>query len=446
MQYIKWLFPGLKVKRWIVLAILGAVLTLFATGLLAESLAYIYSTSLLRWGYAFFGPLAVGPAALVLVVAGLVILIFSLNRAFNSVVTVLAPSDQRSLVDMIYSRRFLKRGPKVVVIGGGTGLSVLLRGLKQYTSNITAIVAVTDDGGSSGRLRDDFGMLPPGDIRNCLVALADTESMMEEILQYRFKAGELSGHNLGNLLLASLNDITGSFHQAIQGVSRVLAIRGQVLPATLQNVVLGAEFNDGQVIMGESKIPDRGGGIRRIFLQPCHCTPLPEALKALEEAEAVILGPGSLFTSILPVLMVGGVAEGLAKTSAVRIYVCNVMTQPGETNGFTASGHLKALHAHAGDVVDYMVVNREKLPHQIRERYNAEGSVPVYPDIKEIEKAGVRPVQGYFAAVDNVVRHNPDKLARTLVRLALTKKSTGERFSIMNNIYWGKRWFNSKKQ
>ncbi|MCL6612496.1 MAG: YvcK family protein [Peptococcaceae bacterium] len=314
------------------------------------------------------------------------------------------------------------RGPRIVVIGGGTGLSVLLRGIKKYTSNITAIVSVADDGGSSGRLRDDLGILPPGDIRNCLVALADKESLMEDLLQYRFSVGELAGHSLGNLLIAAMNDLAGGFHQAIRGMSRVLAVRGRVLPSTLQNVSLGAEYSDGSVIYGESNIPKCGKPIRRVFLEPRDCRAMPEALEAIAGADAVVLGPGSLYTSILPNLLVAGLAGQIASSGAVKIYVCNIMTQPGETDGYTASDHVRAILSHAGKIIDYAVVNREDIPRPARERYAREGAVPVVPDVREIEKEGVKAVNDLLLAGGDVVRHDPDKLARLIFRLILKNK------------------------
>ncbi|MDD4238627.1 MAG: YvcK family protein, partial [Desulfotomaculaceae bacterium] len=327
----------------------------------------------------------------------------------------------------------LGRGPKIVVMGGGTGLSVLLRGLKEYTSNLTAIVTVADDGGSSGRLRGELGILPPGDIRNCLVAMADKEPLMEELLQYRFNTGELAGHSIGNLLLAALTEITGGIDQAVRGLSKVLAIRGHVLPATLTDITLCAELSDGTVVQGESNISRVAGRIKRVFLKPARCLPLAEALVAIRTADAVVLGPGSLYTSIIPNLLVKGIPEALARTSATKIYVCNVMTQPGETGGYTASSHLQTILNHAGKFIDYAVVNTGQVPYRLRARYRQEGAEPVVADLAEIEKLGINAVGEDLVQQKEVVRHHPDKLARAVVRLTLSGKGQYEKIRYIND-------------
>ncbi|MFZ5597154.1 MAG: gluconeogenesis factor YvcK family protein [Bacillota bacterium] len=423
MNFLKWFYPGLKIKRWIVLAAGGAFLIVSGTALLVGSLLPLSRYLLLEWGRHLYGPLSSPPGAAFLFLLGMYLMIMGLIRTFRSVVFTLAPEDGLRLIDVLYTRRYLNRGPRIVVVGGGTGLSVLLRGLKKYTNNITAIVSVADDGGSSGRLRGDLGILPPGDIRNCLVALADKESLMEDLLQYRFSTGELAGHSLGNLLIAAMHDLAGGFHQAIRGMSRVLAVRGQVLPSTLQNICLGAEFSDGAVVFGESNIPRYGRKIKRIFLRPAECYPLPEALQAIAEADAVVLGPGSLYTSILPNLMVNGLADSIAKSGAIKIYVCNIMTQPGETDGYSASAHIRAILAHAGKVIDFAVVNRGDVPKALRDRYSKERSIPVALDIKEIEKMDIRAVPEQLMAVGDVVRHDPDKLARIILKLILKTRN-----------------------
>jgi len=423
-KLLKWLYPGLHFKRWLAVALGGLFLAAGGIALLARALLGDHRVLPLTWSGEIFGPHRAWAGGLFLLLLGLPALIYGILRAFRSVVAAIAPEDQYRLVDILYTRQYLRRGPRIVVIGGGTGLSVLLRGLKQYTSNLTAIVSVADDGGSSGRLRGDYGMLPPGDIRNCLVALADKESLMEELLQYRFRGGELKGHNLGNLLLAALNDVAGGFHEAVEGLSKVLAIRGRVLPVTLQNVVLGAELSDGTLVYGESCIPLCRRRIKRVFLKPADCFPLPEALEAIREADAVVLGPGSLYTSILPNLLVRGMPEALDRSRAVKIYVCNVMTQPGETDGYTAGQHLQAILSHAGPVVDYMVVNEEEIPARLRSRYRREGAAPVVVDRAEIEKMGVQLVGGNLVQESNVVRHHPDKLARLILELLLAERRT----------------------
>ncbi len=419
MNFLKWLYPGLRVKRWLALALLGTFLSLSGTILLVASLLPLSRYLLIHWGERFFGSLAQPPGAAVLIAAGVAAIFYGLARAFRSIVYTLAPEEGGRLAEVMYTRRYLVRGPRIVVVGGGTGLSVLLRGIKKYTSNITAIVSVADDGGSSGRLRDDLGILPPGDIRNCLVALADKESLMEDLLQYRFAAGNLAGHSVGNLIIAAMNDLAGGFHQAIRGMSKVLAVRGRVLPSTLQNVSLGAEYADGALVFGESNIPRHGKPIKRVFLEPGDCPPLPESLQAIAEADAVVLGPGSLYTSILPNLKVSGLAESIAGTGAVRIYICNIMTQPGETDGYTAGDHVRAILSHAGRIVDYVAVNRGDIPRELTDRYRREGAFPVVADVREIEKEGLVVVAEQLLAGGDVVRHDPDRLARLIFKLIL---------------------------
>lgn len=258
----------------------------------------------------------------------------------------------------------LTRKPRIVVIGGGTGLSVMLRGLKQKPLDITAIVTVADDGGSSGILREELQIPPPGDIRNVLTALADTEPLLAEVLKYRFPNGTgLAGHSLGNLILAAMTDITGDFVTGITELSRIFAVRGRVLPAANQSIVLKAEMEDGSIVVGESTIPKSGLAIRKVFLEPADVEALPEAVQALREADAILIGPGSLYTSILPNLIVPKLAEAIIQSDAVKLFVCNVMTQPGETDNYSVSDHLTAIHAHIGHhLFDYVIVNDGEIP------------------------------------------------------------------------------------
>lgn len=422
MKLVKWLYPGMQVKRWLALGLAGMLLVT-AGGILLTGYIFpeFFTISALQ------SPIAerLLPAGIFLVVAGFAVIYLGLGRAFRSLMEILVPGD--SVVDVVFKRRQLKKGPKIVVIGGGSGLSVLLRGLKEYTSNLTAIVTVADDGGSSGRLRGDQGMLPPGDIRNCLVALADKEPLMEKLLQYRFPSGELAGHNLGNLLLAALNNMNGSFYEAVKALSRVLAVRGQVLPVTLEDVNLCAEMEDGEIICGESRIPKSGKRIRRVFLQPGVCSPVKEALEAIQCADAIVLGPGSLYTSILPNLLVRGMPEALASSRALKIYVCNVMTQPGETDGYTAADHVRAVLSHAGPVVDWVLVNNEVIHSRTLSRYRKEGAEPVKFDEEEIAKLGVKVLAGHMVREGNMVRHHPDRLARYIMYLVMLHRDRGSR-------------------
>ncbi len=308
---------------------------------------------------------------------------------------------------------------RIVVIGGGTGLSVLLKGLKKYTSRLTAIVTVTDDGGSSGRLRAEMGVLPPGDIRNCLVALAETETLMDKVFQHRFQAGNgLQGHTLGNLLLVAMSEIAGGFISAIQEVSKVLAVRGVVLPATLEPVVLAATMENGSTVVGETRIREHEGKIERISLVPDQCLPVPETLKAIQEADAIILGPGSLYTSIIPNLLVKGVAESLTEAKAPIIYVSNIMTEKGETDGFTAADHLQAIKRHLNQqLIDYVIVNSGVIDEDRLSRYRQEKAIPVLPAYEEIQAMGIKIIERDLVSDDDVAWHDSDKLARAVLAL-----------------------------
>lgn len=308
---------------------------------------------------------------------------------------------------------------KVVAIGGGTGLSVMLRGLKTHPLDLTAIVTVADDGGSSGRLRSELKMPPPGDIRNVLIALADTEPLLEQLLQYRFMNGDgLAGHNLGNLFLAAMKEITGDFVTAIREMSRVLAVRGQVLPASEEDVVLKAEMADGSIVVGESHISLQKQRIKRVFFEPPHPQPLPEALRAIREADAIIIGPGSLYTSILPNLLVDGMVTAIRNTNAIKLFVCNVMTQPGETEGFTASDHLATIHDHVGDgLFQYVLANDSEPPSSIVEQYREQGAEVVQPDLAEIKKYGYDVVSGNFLQYDTFLRHDARRLSEKIMEL-----------------------------
>ncbi|GLV14551.1 gluconeogenesis factor [Alicyclobacillus hesperidum] len=331
--------------------------------------------------------------------------------------------------DMRQSRRrqrWQERRLKIVAIGGGTGLSTILRGLKEYQVELTAVVTVADDGGSSGRLRDDFAMPPPGDIRNCLVALADTEPLLERLLQFRFPAGQgLEGHSFGNLFLAAMTHIMGDFESAIRETSRVLAVRGKVLPAVREDVRLRAHLADGSVIEGESKIPEAGGRIELLELVPKDLEPLPDVLSAIASADAIVVGPGSLYTSVLPNLLVPGIADAIAGSSARKIYVCNVMTQRGETDDLSASSHVKAIYKHIGKpLFDYVLVNAAPLPEEALQQYQQQMSYPVRVDIEELNRLGLKVIARDFVHYATYARHDSRKIAEQIVSLLGYERDT----------------------
>jgi uncharacterized cofD-like protein len=320
------------------------------------------------------------------------------------------------------------RAARIVALGGGTGLSTVLRGLKQYVSprqndderypiaDLVAVVTVTDDGGSSGRLRREYSVLPPGDIRNCMVALSQDEALLGRLFQYRFAAGRgLRGHSFGNLFLTALTNVTGDFTRAVRVSSKVLAIRGRIFPSTNQLVTLEAVLKNGRILAGESRI-GRSASIRRVRLVPRKVTPLPEVIQAIAEADLILLGPGSLFTSIIPNLLVAGVAEAIEKSRAKCVYISNLMTQPGETRGFTVSEHVRAIHRNTGrELIQWVVMNNQPIAPDVARRYRSEGAEPVTADIAELRAMGIRCVFADLLEVQAVIRHDAKRLAQLLL-------------------------------
>lgn len=415
-QFAKWLVPGIRVKRYLALLLVGVLLAV--AGALLLLLAHPpLRASLTRWA-ASLGQRAWFLGAGTLAV-GLYGVFLGVRATIRSVAGIFLPRGDYRLAELMVQRRALGRGPRIVALGGGTGLSTLLRGLKAYATHLTAVVTVTDDGGSSGRLRRELGILPPGDINDCLVALAEAEPLMTRLFQYRFDRGELAGHSFGNLFLASMVGVGGDLVSAVRLASRVLAIRGQVLPTTVDDVVLCAEFLDGTVVEGESAIPKARKAIRRVFLKPAEARPVPEVLEAIAQADLILLGPGSLFTSVLPNLLVGGIADALRRAAAPVVYVTNVMTQPGETDGYRASDHVRALIEHAGPgLVDIALVNTQ-MPHSevLLQRYWREGAVPVEPDLDRIRSMGVEAIGVALMSEADLLRHDPARLAEAVLAL-----------------------------
>lgn len=372
-----------------------------------------------------FGPVGMdysthllGGAMLVL---GIMLTVVGIRTVLHRIFRTISPNSGPSMTSVYMRRMALARGPKIVVIGGGTGLSTLLRGLKQYTSNIAAIVTVTDDGGSSGRLSEELGIIPPGDIRNCLVALADAEKLMTDLFQYRFRgqSRSLSGHSLGNLLIAGLIEQSGGdFERALNMASEVLAIRGRVMPSTLERVRLRALLEDGSEVCGETNIVAAGGRIRRMFIDPEDAHAFPEALQAIRDAEIIVVGPGSVYTSIVPNLLVPGISTAIKESKAAKAYVCNVMTQPGESQGFTAQEHVAAIEAQVGEkLFEYVLLNVQMPSSENIEKYAKGDQYPVEPDIDRIVAGGRKPVLGNFMSETDYVRHDPARLAESLMKL-----------------------------
>jgi len=398
----KWMYPGIHVKRWGFLALLGVVLIFIgATGLRGVPKEFSEITTVVYYANIFIG---------------IILMILGFKNMMVSVVTQILPHQQGKLIDILYKKRFLEHGPRIVVVGGGTGLSMLLHGLKEYTSNITAVVTVADDGGSSGRLRKQFDIVAPGDIRNCLVALADDEMTMRDLFQYRFEQEtEFSGHSFGNLFLTALTQVTGDFEKAVKESSKILSIRGRVLPSTLEKVVLAAEHVDGRMTQGEAEIPKTGSPIKKIYIRPANAHAAPEVIKAIEEAELIILGPGSLYTSIIPNLLIREIREAVVAAVVSKVYVCNVMTQPGETTGFKASDHVKELVAQTDPrVLDAAIVNVGVIPAPMQQKYAKEGAIAVEPDSARIRDFGYAVIEEDLVSATDHVRHDSTKLARII--------------------------------
>ena len=414
-----WLTVGLGLKRWALLALFSIVLVVLGAALAFAYVAVDFSLSVVAWldtlTGRFLDSVALGT---MLLTFGVVTLVISVRGVFKAVERVYASETRRDFLDVARTRRRLDSGERIVALGGGTGLSTMLRGLKEHSSNITAIVTMADDGGSTGKLRE-HGMLPPGDLRNCIAALAEAEPLMTDLFQHRFEGlGELKGHSLGNLFMAAMFEKTGDFDLAVREVSKVLAIRGSVLPSTLDDIRLGAELSDGEQVMGQVNV-NHSANIARVFLLPDNPTALPGAVKAIQEAEVILIGPGSLYTSIIPNLLVPEIAAVIKRSDAPKIYVCNVMTQPEETCGYSAADHVRAIIRHIGPgVVTHVLLNSAQVPDEVLARYSAMGSEYIAPDETEIEMMGVRPIHGPFIDVSNVVRHHPGKLAAAIFRIA----------------------------
>jgi uncharacterized cofD-like protein len=424
----KWLYPGLGVKRWLLLLLIGIT----ALGLSFAHLFYnLVASGLSRLpGSLQFMPAWARTLALMVIGLGLSALsIYQLNR---SLLAAFVPPGSTSVVDTVYWHRQRQRGPKVVAVGGGTGLSILLSGLKAYTDRLTAVVTVADDGGSSGKLRRELGVLPPGDFRNCIAALADNEALTTQLFQYRFpttrrEAGNgytLDGHSFGNLFITAMASVTGSFEKALVESGRVLAIRGQILPSTLENVTLCADLVDEAAairrVAGESAIPEARQPIERVYLEPAIVPAYPPALRAILDADLIVVGPGSLFTSLMPNLLVDDITRAIRVSNAVKVYVCNVATQPGETDGFTVGDHVQAIERHVGlGLFSYVLANN-----------NLDQALPADWSLAPVGLDTPDGVDYEVLAADVVDeqrpwRHDPGKLAHILMRMLDQRQESG---------------------
>jgi len=410
-RLLKWLRPGMHVKRWLVMLVLGILCLSLGIG---YEMVHMYRTQPFP-AEAYYLTLQFIDRfwrGVLFIAVGIILSGVALWQLSRSILVPLMPNGTGELSDIVYRYRALTRGPRIVTVGGGTGLSSLLRGLKEYTTNLTAIVTVADDGGSSGRLRRELKVLPPGDFRQCIAAMADAEPLMTELFQYRFGEGSgLNGHSFGNLFIVAMSRITGNFERALKESSRVLAVRGQILPSTLEDVTLCAELDDASTVEGESQIPHGPAPISRVYLRPGDATAYPEALEAIAQADMIVIGPGSLYTSIMPNLLVAGIAQAIRASKAVKVYVCNVATQPGETDGYTVSDHVKALRKHVGTgFFDYVLANNRILYY--KPEWNQ-----VAVQIDDDQALGVQVIQRDVVEETLPTRHNPQKLAQALMDL-----------------------------
>jgi uncharacterized cofD-like protein len=428
----KWLYPGLGVKRWLLLLLLGiATLGLGFAALFHDASDSVLSLSS-GWHTLTLQAIPSWARISSLVMIGIALSALSIYQLNRSLLAAFVPPGSTSVVETVYRHRHRQRGPKVVAIGGGTGLSILLSGLKEYTDHITAVVTVADDGGSSGRLRRELGVLPPGDFRNCIAALADDEALTTQLFQYRFPTTRrqpdnghaLEGHNFGNLFITAMANVTGSFEKALVESGRVLAIRGQILPSTLENVTLCADLVDEAAairrVAGESAIPEARLPIERVYLEPDSAPAYPPALRAILDADLIALGPGSLFTSVMPNLLVDDITGTIRASNALKVYVCNVATQPGETDGFSVGDHAEAIGRHVGAGLFSFVLANNNFDHPLPADWSLTPVSIVTPVDADYEVFGADMVDE-----GRPWRHHPGKLARVLMTMVEQREETG---------------------
>ncbi|MGI6262380.1 MAG: gluconeogenesis factor YvcK family protein [Succiniclasticum sp.] len=441
MNWISWLCPGMNLKRWLLLFSGGVLCCAFSLALLFndQTIGFV-EEMLFRMSYMTTGRYNNGlmiAAGIVSLAAGLIIMFYATRRIVRSVMDAVLPENNGSLMETIFTQRKLSNGPAVTVVGGGTGLSTLLRGMKYITGNCTAVVTVADDGGSSGRLRQELGIIPPGDLRNCLVAMADREPLMERVMQYRFKGDSaLAGHSLGNLFLAAIAETEGGMEEGLKAASQILKIRGHVIPSTLSNIQIRADMADGTSVLGESEITNAGKKIVRLHMVPADAPATKSAVQAIRDADVLIFGPGSLYTSVLPNLLVPGIREAVLASKAFKIYICNVMTQPGETDGYGAYDHVKALIDHVGkQFLDYVIVNDQDISDEQKRMYRAKGQEYVTPDIQKIEQLGIKPIPTRLISKEDMVRHDPQKLAMVLISLIYRLRLFGRGYVFFDYLF-----------
>ena len=410
-QWLRWLTPGLEIKRWLLLLMFSELVLVLGA---AYALKEIYQTATLphQFYYITLQFLPYWARAIVFGILGVGLLFYSYLKLTQSVLGPFLPGvSASSLVDVIHAFRLRGRGPRIVAIGGGTGMSALLRGLKTYTSNLSAILTVADDGGSSGRLRDEYRVLPPGDFRQCLIALADAEPLMKQLFDHRFKEGSLDGHSFGNLFIMAMADVTGNFEHALRESGKVLAVKGTIVPSTLQDVTLVASIN-GSNVEGESKIPKQNGKISQVFLKPDGAQVNPEAAQAILNAELIVVGPGSLYTSILPNLLVEGMVEAIKASPALKLLVVNLASQKGETDGYGVNDYLRVIRDHVGGrLFDFVLVNSNHAHMPTGGQTQV-----IFTPSDATQNSDIRFIAADVVNVRIPSHHDPDKLARAIMR------------------------------
>ena len=427
--FLRWLLPGIKIKRYLLSIFIGILLLLY-------SVAVVYFRFSTGSNTAFFKRIFLISIArkipfgnYVIIVIGFIILFFAvslvvlgLRELVSSISSALMPEkNHNEIMNIVFERRKEDLKKRVVVIGGGTGVSTILEGLRDKFVKVSAVITVADSGGSSGRLRKEMGILPPGDLRNCLIALAGENSKIGKILSFRFREKNscLDGHSLGNLMIAALTRMYGDFGDAVVELGKMLNIKGEAMPFTTDEITLCAEFEDGSVVKGEAEITEHKGKIKRIFIEPDTAKPYILALKRISEADIIVLGPGSLYTSVIPPLLLASLTDTLIRSKAKKVYICNIMTEPGETDHFTAFDHIRVLENIVGkNVIDYALVNSGHINDYFIQRYRESGSEPVVFDATNFEKNGIKYIADNFVSErGDVVRHNSEKIAETIMEI-----------------------------
>jgi uncharacterized cofD-like protein len=423
-SFIKWFYPGMNVKRWILLMILGLIL--LALGLMViidfttlgaiKRLIIDFIIVFMKGNFTFPNWL-VKFIALLYFFVGIFLIVFGFQRLLNSLFTALLKEKRNEVVNIVHKYRFKKRLKKVVTIGGGTGMSTILRGLKEYPFYPIAVVTVTDDGGSSGKLREELGIPPPGDIRNCIISLSESEEFLKDLFQYRFKEGDtLQGHSIGNLLIAGSIKLKDSLLYGIKKLEEALNLYGKVIPVSESILTLKAIFEDGDIILGETNIRKKNGKIKSISFEPFYAKPTYEAIDEIEKADLIVIGPGSLFTSIIPPLLFSHIVEAIKKSKAKKIYILNLMTERGETDNFTASMHVEKIYEYTKEkIFDYIIVNNGSISEYYLNKYGQYGSFPVHVDEDRLKKLNLKIIKDDFITVEGgYLRHNSKKIYKTL--------------------------------